>query len=88
MARFIRFHPEAYAEYLVWRKNDLDIFDRINHLILDITREPFKGIGKPEPLKGNYKGCWSRRITLEHRLIYRIDASDVIVLKCQGHYDD
>ena len=72
MARNIQFSPSAFEEYITWRKLDDDIVDRINTLLLDILRDPFKGIGKPEPLKGDYQGFWSRRITQAHRIIYRV----------------
>ena len=83
----IKFDPQAFREYLDWRTENTNIFDRINQLILDTTREPFKGIGKPEPLKGNFRGYWSRRITAEHRLIYRVENDTIFIAKCHGHYD-
>lgn len=88
MARNILFTPKAFGEYLEWRDKDDDIVERINDLILDILRDPFKGIGKPEPLKGNYKGFWSRRINQEHRLVYRVEGDVLQIVKCTGHYDD
>ncbi|MDX1911917.1 MAG: Txe/YoeB family addiction module toxin [Saprospiraceae bacterium] len=88
MARSILFSPTAFEEYLQWRKLDDETIDRINQLILDILREPFKGIGKPEPLKGNYKGLWSRRITQTHRLVYPVKGDVIEIVKCYGHYDD
>ena len=66
------FSEESWADYLYWQEADRTIRDRINTLIEDTVRSPFSGIGKPEPLVGNYKGFWSRRITQEHRFIYRI----------------
>ncbi len=62
------------------------IIDRIKFLIRDIDNNAFKSIGKPEPLKGNWSGCWSRRINLEHRLIYKVNADGILILKCKGHY--
>ncbi len=59
----------------------------MNELIKDCLRSPFKGIGKPEPLKGNYAGCWSRRITQEHRLIYKINERRLHILQCRYHHD-
>ncbi len=88
MARNIQFSPSAFEEYITWRKLDDDIVDRINTLLLDILRDPFKGIGKPEPLKGDYQGFWSRRITQAHRIIYRVKGDVIQVVKCYGHYDD
>ncbi|MCU0468061.1 MAG: Txe/YoeB family addiction module toxin [Arcicella sp.] len=61
---------------------------RIRELIESISREPFKGIGKPEPLKHEFKGCWSRRITDEHRLIYKVFSENILIISCKGHYDD
>jgi toxin YoeB len=81
----IKFTPIAFDEFLEWQQQDVDIFIKIASLIEEITRDPFKGRGKPEPLMGNFKGCWSRRITQEHRLIYRVE-SDLITI--HGHYDD
>lgn len=63
MARSIQFTAICFEEYINWRIFDDDIVDRINKLLIDISRDPFKGIGKPEPLKGKYAGYWSRRIT-------------------------
>ncbi len=75
-----------------WLRHDLDVYDKISNLIDDIEKTPFKGLGKPEPLKGNYSGCWSRRITQEHRLIYRVEGQDeamvITVLQCRYHYTD
>ncbi len=87
MARSIQFTPTSFEEYITWRILDDDLVDRINKLLLDISRDPFKGIGKPEPLKGNYTGCWSRRITQEHRIVYKVETDRITVLKCYGHYD-
>ncbi len=61
---------------------------RINQLVKDICRNPFEGIGKPEPLKGNLTGFWSRRVDEKHRLIYAVEDSAVVVISCRGHYDD
>jgi toxin YoeB len=68
----IEFADPGWEDYLYWQEHDPEIFKRINSLIKDIKREPFKGLGKPEPLKGNLAGFWSRRITDEHRLVYRV----------------
>jgi toxin YoeB len=83
----IKFDPEAFKEYLKWREDNTNTFDRINQVIMDTARDPFKGIGKPEPLKGNFRGYWSRRITAEHRLIYKVENDTLIIAKCHGHYD-
>jgi toxin YoeB len=77
----------AWEDYCHWQKQDKKILERVNELIKDCLRSPYKGIGKPEPLKGNYAGCWSRRITQEHRLIYKINERRLHVLQCRYHYD-
>jgi toxin YoeB len=77
----------AWEDYCYWQKQDKKILERVNELIKDCLRSPFKGIGKPEPLKGNYAGCWSRRITQEHRLIYKINERRLHILQCRYHYD-
>lgn len=77
----------AWEDYLYWQEADKKLVVRINALIKDALRSPFKGIGKPEPLKGNYAGCWSRRITDEHRLVYRVKDNRLHILQCRFHYD-
>ena len=77
----------AWEDYCYWQKQDKKILERVNELIKDCLRSPFKGIGKPEPLKGNYAGCWSRRITQEHRLIYKINERRLHILQCRYHSD-
>jgi toxin YoeB len=77
----------AWEDYCYWQKQDKKILERVNELIKDCLRSPFKGIGKPEPLKGNYAGCWSRRITQEHRLIYKINERRLHILQCRYHFD-
>ncbi|HYV92075.1 MAG TPA: Txe/YoeB family addiction module toxin [Chitinophagales bacterium] len=84
--RAIKFESNAFTEYLDWRKMNTQMFDKINELIKEISRDPFQGKGKPEPLKGNWKGYWSRRFNDEHRLIYKADADTVYIAKCRGHY--
>lgn len=74
-------------DYLYWQKNDKQKIKRINELLRDIARNPYEGIGKPEPLKFNYAGFWSRRIDEEHRLIYRVVNDEVQIVKCRYHYD-
>ncbi|HEY5326854.1 MAG TPA: Txe/YoeB family addiction module toxin [Mucilaginibacter sp.] len=64
----------------------MQIIQRIKILIRDIDRDPFKGLGKPEPLKGNWSGYWSRRIDNEHRLIYKVTNEHILIAKCKGHY--
>jgi toxin YoeB len=68
----VAFTDHAWEEYLYWQEHGADVLEKINELIKEIKRTPFKGKGKPEPLKGNLAGYWSRRITGEHRLVYRV----------------
>jgi toxin YoeB len=80
--------PNAWKDYLYWQEHDRKILQRVNELIRDSLRDPFAGVGKPEPLKGPLKGWWSRRITQEHRLIYRVEGENLLILQCRFHYDD
>lgn len=81
--------PGGWEDYLYWQQQDRKTLKRINELIRDTMRTPFSGIGKPEPLKGNLSGWWSRRITQEHRLVYRVESKVVVVImQCRFHYDD
>lgn len=80
------FSEQSWSDYLYWQQVDKKIIKRINELIKDIKRTPFSGIGKPEPLKHNLAGFWSRRITDEHRLIYRITDSAIEIASCRYHY--
>lgn len=83
----IVFTELSWEDYLYWQKIDKYKIKRINELIKDISRSPFEGIGKPEALKFNYAGFWSRRIDEEHRLIYRIVEDEIQIAKCRFHYD-
>jgi toxin YoeB len=76
----------AWADYLYWQQTDKQTLKRINMLISDIKRQPFIGIGDPEPLRHNWSGYWSRRIDKEHRLVYKITADAVIIAQCRYHY--
>jgi toxin YoeB len=78
---------EFCKDYLYWQKTDKKILSKINELLKDISRNPFSGIGKPEPLKHKYKGFWSRRIDGEHRLIYQLTDDEILIAKCRFHYD-
>jgi len=80
------FADQAWEDYLHWQHNDKKILKRINLLIKDINRVPFKGLGEPEPLKYNWSGYWSRRITLEHRLVYKVTDTSVLIAQCRYHY--
>lgn len=84
--RNVKFSPDAFREYNEWIEQDKILFEKIKEPIKDISREPFRGLGKPEPLKGNYSGFWSRRINQEHRLIYSVKDDTINIVKCKGHY--
>ncbi|WP_456095303.1 Txe/YoeB family addiction module toxin [Paramagnetospirillum kuznetsovii] len=77
---------DAWEDYLYWQATDKAVLKRINELIRDVLRQPFAGIGKPEPLKGDLSGWWSRRITAEHRLVYRMGGDEVVIAMCRYHY--
>jgi toxin YoeB len=77
----------SWEDYLYWQKNDKQKLKRINELLKDISRNPYQGIGKSEPLKFNYAGFWSRRIDEEHRLIYRVIDDEIQIVKCRFHYE-
>lgn len=80
------FSDEAWEDYLYWQKQDKKIFERINKLIQEIQREPFSGVGKPEPLKHALSGFWSRRITDEHRIVYKVEDSSLLIAQLRYHY--
>lgn len=86
----VAFWPTAWDDYRYWQANDAKMVDKINGLIEECRRHPFKGTGKPEPLGGNLSGWWSRRISHEHRLVYRVsgvgDEQTVQVAQCRYHY--
>jgi toxin YoeB len=84
--RNIAFTPIAFQEYSDWLETNDQLVSRLKALIRDIDRDPFKGIGKPEPLKGNWTGYWSRRINQEHRLVYKVTDTQILIAKCKGHY--
>ena len=77
----------SWEDYLYWQKIYKSKIKRINELLKDISRSPYEGIGKPEALRYNYAGFWSRRIDEEHRLIYRVTDDEVQIVKCRFHYD-
>ena len=76
----------SWEDYLYWQKVDKKIAKRINELIKNCMRTPFEGIGKPESLKGDLQGYWSRRITSEHRLVYKYDKEQILIAACRYHY--
>lgn len=79
---------EAWDDYLWWQAQDRKTLKRINALITDAERNPYTGIGKPEPLKENLSGLWSRRIDKSNRLVYRIKDNKLEIVSCRGHYDE
>ena len=80
------FSDEAWDDYLYWQKQDRKMVERINRLVQDVMREPFAGVGKPEPLKHALAGWWSRRITDEHRMVYRLDGDALLLAQLRYHY--
>ncbi|MCF8323319.1 MAG: Txe/YoeB family addiction module toxin [Leadbetterella sp.] len=80
------FSDDAWEDYLYWQSTDKAVLKKINSLIKEIERTPFEGSGKPEPLKHNLAGWWSRRINLEHRLVYKIENDTVVISQCRFHY--
>jgi toxin YoeB len=82
------FSDSAWIDYLYWQEYNKSNLKKINKLLKDIERNRFEGLGKPEPLKGDYSGWWSRRIDDEHRLIYRIKGDIIEIYQCKGHYDE
>ncbi len=83
----VKFTSNSWQDYIYWQKTDKTIVKKINELIKEICRNPFKGTGKPEPLKYDLAGCWSRRITGEHRLVYQVENDEIIIIACRYHYD-
>ena len=86
MMNSISWHFHAWEDYLYWQKHDKRNLKRINALIKDILRSPFDGIGKPEPLKYDWSGFWSRRINDEHRLVYTLKDNQLVIAQCRYHY--
>ena len=81
------FSENAWEDYVSWLNEDKKMLKKINDLIKDIERHPFDGIGKPEPLRFDLKGYWSRRIDREHRLIYQVIDNELLIYSCRYHYD-
>ncbi len=84
--RKITFSPTALEDLKSFRSGNQKLVFKVLELITDIQSDPFKGLGKPEPLKGNYSGYWSRRIDDEHRLIYKVNDTEIEIVSCFGHY--
>ncbi|MGJ0426365.1 Txe/YoeB family addiction module toxin [Methylocystis sp.] len=80
------FSEQAWADYLYWQAQDKKTLERINTLIKECARTPFEGLGKPEPLRGDLRGWWSRRIDREHRLVYRVEDGALLIAQCRYHY--
>ena len=85
--RLVAFHQTAFDDYCDWAKTDKKLFDRIRRIISETAKTPFDGIGKPEPLKQQLKGYWSRRLTDEHRLVYKVTDELLIIVSCKYHYE-
>jgi toxin YoeB len=83
----IIFSKVSWEDYTSWQNEDKSMIRKINELIKDIQRTPFDGKGKPEPLKYDLSGFWSRRIDREHRLVYRVEGKDILIFSCKYHYD-
>lgn len=86
MSRKLAWTDEAWADYIYWQSQDKKTLKRINRLIIDTKRDPFEGIGKPEPLRENLSGFWSRRIDETNRLVYAVDDDYLTIIACRYHY--
>ncbi len=84
--KIVAFHAEAFAQFTDWARTDPKLHERLVRLITETAREPFAGLGKPEPLRHQLKGCWSRRIDQEHRLVYRVTEETITIPSCRDHY--
>jgi len=84
----LSWYSDAWEDYIHWQTYDKKTLKKINKLLKDIARNGYTGIGKPEPLRDNLAGWWSRRINDADRLVYRIDGEACLILQCKGHYDD
>ena len=82
----LKWADEAWEDYLWWHKHDRRLYERVNKLIEEIRKDPFRGIGKPEPLRHGWSGYWSRRITEEHRLVYKVAGKTAHIISCRYHY--
>ncbi|MEI6702645.1 MAG: Txe/YoeB family addiction module toxin [Deltaproteobacteria bacterium] len=86
MIREVLFHQQALDDFNRWQREKPSVYERIRRLIKDTTEHPFEGIGKPEPLRHELAGHWSRRITEEHRLVYKVTDQAIIIASCRYHY--
>lgn len=87
MTRLLTFTSRGWQDYLYWQTQDRKTLKRVNQLIRDILREPFAGIGKPEPLRDNLSGFWSRRVDESNRIVYAVDKNTITILSCRLHYE-
>ena len=87
MMKTIQWDFDAWEDYLYWQKQDKKTLKRLNLLIQDICRNPFDGIGKPEPMKGNLSGFWSRRIDETNRIVYAVQDDTIVIIACRTHYE-
>ena len=83
----ITFSQNSWEDYISWQSEDRKMLKKINELIKDIQRTPYKGLGKPEALKYDLSGYWSRRIDREHRLVYQVIGDEILIYSCRYHYD-
>lgn len=83
----IQWDADAWEDYCRWQQINKSMVKRINQIVRDMRRDPFQGIGKPEALKGNLSGFWSRRINGEHRIVYAVEDNTIVIISCRGHYD-
>lgn len=86
MSKPLYFMPQAWEEYLSWQTQDKKTLRRINQLLRDAQRNAFEGVGKPEPLRGDLSGYWSRRIDAANRLVYTVEDNMIVILSCRSHY--
>ena len=84
--RKVTFHSQAFDDFTNWAKQDKKFFEKLTRLIAETAKDPFGGIGKPEPLKHDLKGYWSRRINDEHRLVYKVSEDAIVIIACRYHY--
>jgi toxin YoeB len=84
----ILFETTAWDDYMYWYETDKKILSKINGIIKDCQRTPFEGVGKPEKLKNDFSGCWSRRIDREHRFVHYVNGNNLVILQCRFHYDE
>jgi toxin YoeB len=83
----ITFSLNSWEDYISWQSEDKKMLKKINELIKDIQKKPYTGLGKPEPLKYDLAGFWSRRIDREHRLVYQVIGNEILIYSCRYHYD-